>query len=160
MFAVLALSSQASAQSDDVDPEMRIQQLENQLRQLTGQNEELQYRNRQLEDRLRSLQGGAPGAPIGQAAVAQPNMAAAAPPFRRHRKAGAVAMPSTPIRIRMLRGRRGPWAVASFRFRPKRRSGLRAGAGRGSRSIWPTRHRAIRPAFCRHRRATPTRPER
>ena len=75
MFAMLALSSQASAQSDDVDPEMRIQQLENQLRQLTGQNEELQYRNRQLEDRLRSLQGGAPGAPIGQPAVAQPNAA-------------------------------------------------------------------------------------
>jgi len=41
-------------------------------------------------------------------------------------EAGAVAMPSTPIRIRMLRGRRGPWAVVSFRFRPKRRSGHRA----------------------------------
>src|SRR5229473_6187287 len=77
--AMLALSSQASAQSDDVDPEMRIQQLENQLRQLTGQNEELQYRNRQLEDRLRSLQGGAPGAPGGQPAVAQPNIAAVPP---------------------------------------------------------------------------------
>jgi tol-pal system protein YbgF len=77
--AMLALASQALAQSDDVDPEMRIQQLENQLRQLTGQNEELQYRNRQLEDRLRSLQGGAPGAPIGQPAVAQPNIAAAPP---------------------------------------------------------------------------------
>ncbi len=75
--AMLALSSQVSAQSDD--PEMRIQQLENQLRQLTGQNEELQYRNRQLEDRLRSLQGGAPAAPGGQAAVAQPNIAAAPP---------------------------------------------------------------------------------
>jgi tol-pal system protein YbgF len=74
---MLALSSQASAQSDDVDPEMRIQQLENQLRQLTGQNEELQYRNRQLEDRLRSVQGGAPGAPIGQ--PAQSNVAAAPP---------------------------------------------------------------------------------
>jgi tol-pal system protein YbgF len=82
MFAMLALSSQASAQSDDVDPEMRIQQLENQLRQLTGQNEELQYRNRQLEDRLRSLQGGAPGAPIGQPAVAQPNIATAVPPVQ------------------------------------------------------------------------------
>src|SRR5712675_293317 len=75
--AMLALSSQVSAQSDD--PEMRIQQLENQLRQLTGQNEELQYRNRQLEDRLRSLQGGAPAAPGGQAVVAQPNIAAAPP---------------------------------------------------------------------------------
>src|SRR5216683_5792517 len=79
MSAMLALSSQAFAQSDGLDPEMRIQQLENQLRQLTGQNEELQYRNRQLEDRLRSLQGGAPGAPIGQPAVAQPNIAAAPP---------------------------------------------------------------------------------
>src|SRR3979490_1541349 len=77
LSAMLALSSQASAQSDD--PEMRIQQLENQLRQLTGQNEELQYRNRQLEDRLRALQGGPPGAPVGQPAVAQPGIAAAPP---------------------------------------------------------------------------------
>jgi tol-pal system protein YbgF len=77
--AMLALSSQASAQSDDGDPEMRIQQLENQLRQLTGQNEELQYRNRQLEDRLRMLQGGAQGAPGGQPPVAQPSIAAAPP---------------------------------------------------------------------------------
>ena len=75
--AMLALASQAFAQSDDVDPELRIQQLENQLRQLTGQNEELQYRNRQLEDRLKLLQGGAPGAPGGQPAVAQPGIAAA-----------------------------------------------------------------------------------
>ena len=72
LSAMLALGSQApvsrqSAQSDDVDPEMRIQQLENQLRQLTGQNEELQYRNRQLEERLRLLQGGAQVAPGGQA---------------------------------------------------------------------------------------------
>jgi tol-pal system protein YbgF len=75
--ALLALSSQALpskvlAQSDDADLEMRVQQLENQLRQLTGQNEELQYRNRQLEERLRQLQGGQPGA-------AQPNVAAAPP---------------------------------------------------------------------------------
>src|SRR6266702_8901745 len=75
--AMLALSSQVSAQSDD--PEMRIQQLENQLRQLTGQNEELQYRNRQLEDRLRSLQGGAPAAPGGQPVAGQPNIAAVPP---------------------------------------------------------------------------------
>src|SRR4051812_1928064 len=73
--AMLALSSHAFAQSDGVDPEMRIQQLENQLRQLTGQNEELQYRNRQLEDRLRLLQGGVQAAPGGQPA-AQPNIAA------------------------------------------------------------------------------------
>src|SRR6266403_3562257 len=77
LSAMLALSSQASAQSDD--PEMRIQQLENQLRQLTGQNEELQYRNRQLEDRLRLLQGGEQADPGGGPAVAQPNMAAAPP---------------------------------------------------------------------------------
>jgi tol-pal system protein YbgF len=82
LSALLALASQASAQSDDADPEMRIQQLENQLRQLTGQNEELQYRNRQLEERLRLLQGGAqaaPGGPPAPPAVAQPGMAAVAP---------------------------------------------------------------------------------
>jgi tol-pal system protein YbgF len=65
-------------QSDEVDPEVRIQQLENQLRQLTGQNEDLQYRNRQLEERLRMLQGsaqqGAPGqpAPVANAAPLPP----------------------------------------------------------------------------------------
>src|SRR3954465_364671 len=73
MAAMLAAASSSTAQQAyDVDPEMRIQQLENQLRQLTGQNEELQYRNRQLEDRLRQL-GAAPGGP---AATAQPNVAA------------------------------------------------------------------------------------
>jgi tol-pal system protein YbgF len=76
--------SQVLAQSDDADPEMRIQQLENQLRQLTGQNEELQYRNRQLEERLRQFQGGQPAAPggqavVGQPAAGQPNLAAAPP---------------------------------------------------------------------------------
>jgi tol-pal system protein YbgF len=85
--AMLTLGSQAFAQSDDdVDPEMRVQQLENQLRQLTGQNEELQYRNRQLEERLRMQQDGAQAAPGGQAAVAQPGIAqpgiAAAPPMQ------------------------------------------------------------------------------
>jgi len=76
-----ALFTQALAQSDDADPEMRIQRLENQLRQLTGQNEELQYRNRQLEERLRMLQGGgAQAAPGGQPALAQPNVAVAPPP--------------------------------------------------------------------------------
>ena len=84
LCASLALASPAFAQSVDVDPELRIQQLENQLRQLTGQNEELQYRNRQLEDRLRLLQGNGPaippnGAPPNLAAVppSQPN-----PPLR------------------------------------------------------------------------------
>jgi len=73
MAAMLAAGSPAVAQqSYDVDPEIRIQQLENQLRQLTGQNEELQYRNRQLEERLRQLGAG----PAGQPAVAHPNVAA------------------------------------------------------------------------------------
>jgi tol-pal system protein YbgF len=79
LSAMLVLSSPAFAQSDDVDPELRIQQLENQLRQLTGQNEELQYRNRQLEDRLRLLQGGAQAAPGAPPAVPQPNVAALPP---------------------------------------------------------------------------------
>jgi tol-pal system protein YbgF len=71
MAAMLAAASPMVAQQTyDVDPEIRIQQLENQLRQLTGQNEELQYRNRQLEERLRQL-GAAPAGP-----AAQPNVAA------------------------------------------------------------------------------------
>ena len=73
LAALTTLSSHVLAQSDDVDPEIRVQQLEEQLRQLTGQNEELQYRNRQLEDQLRQLQGGAPavsGQPGGQSSVA------------------------------------------------------------------------------------------
>src|SRR6202171_4398162 len=77
--AMLALSSHAFAQSDGVDPEMRIQQLENQLRQLTGQNEELQYRNRQLEDRLRQLGGGTQVGPGGPPVPVPPNIAAPPP---------------------------------------------------------------------------------
>jgi tol-pal system protein YbgF len=77
LAALTMLSSQALAQSDDADPELRIQRLEEQLRQLTGQNEQLQYRNRQLEERLRQLQGSVPAAP-GQPTT-QPGMAAAAP---------------------------------------------------------------------------------
>jgi len=78
--ALLASCSPAFAQqSDDADPEMRIQQLENRLRQLTGQNEELQYRNRQLEERLRAL-GGSQAAPGALPPVTQPNVAAAPPP--------------------------------------------------------------------------------
>jgi tol-pal system protein YbgF len=79
LSAMLAFCSQALAQSDDADPEMRIQQLENQLRQLTGQNEELQHANRLLEDRLRALQGGAQLAPGAQPAAVQPSVAAAPP---------------------------------------------------------------------------------
>ena len=77
LAALTVLSSQALAQSDDGDLELRIQRLENQLRQLTGQNEELQYRNRQLEEQLRQLQGGVgrgqgqPGADPSVAAAAQ-----------------------------------------------------------------------------------------
>lgn len=75
VYAVLAsapvwLSAGAFAQQD-IDPEIRIERLENQLRTLTGQNEELQYRNRQLEDQLRALQG---------AQSTQPNQAAAPRP--------------------------------------------------------------------------------
>jgi tol-pal system protein YbgF len=62
-------------QDGGVDPEMRIEQLEAQLRKLTGQNEELQFRNRQLEDQLRTLQAGGAQPPAG----ARPN-AAVAPP--------------------------------------------------------------------------------
>jgi tol-pal system protein YbgF len=65
-LCALAWDSPVLAQSDEVDPEVRVQQLENQLRQLTGQNEELQYRNRQLEERLRMLQSGAQASPQGQ----------------------------------------------------------------------------------------------
>ena len=74
----LVFSSPAFAQSDDGDPEMRIQQLENQLRQLTGQNEELQHQNQMLQDRLRMLQGGAQAG--GPPPVAQPSVAALPPP--------------------------------------------------------------------------------
>lgn len=85
MSCASASCSSALAQSEDVDPELRIQQLENQLRQLTGQNEELQYRNRQLEERLRALQAGnlpsagQPGpAPMGNTAALPPVQSAPA----------------------------------------------------------------------------------
>jgi tol-pal system protein YbgF len=85
LAAILALGSQALpsralAQSDDGDPEMRIQQLEGQLRQLTGQNEELQHQNQLLQDRLRMLQGSAQAGPAGQPPAVQPNVAALPPP--------------------------------------------------------------------------------
>ena len=73
-------------QDGGVDPEMRIEQLENQLRKLTGQNEELQYRNRQLEDQLRQLQAGGSAPPAGgvrssaAAASAQQPVPLQAPP--------------------------------------------------------------------------------
>ena len=67
LAALFIVSSPSWAQSDDVDPEIRIQQLEQQLRVLTGQNEELQYRNRRLEEQLKALQAGAPTAAAPQA---------------------------------------------------------------------------------------------
>lgn len=85
LAAALTLGSQvlpsaAFAQSDDGDPEMRIQQLENQLRQLTGQNEELQHQNHLLQERLNAMQGGAQPASAGQGAPVQPNVATLPPP--------------------------------------------------------------------------------
>ncbi|WP_213773521.1 tol-pal system protein YbgF [Bradyrhizobium sp. dw_78] len=80
--ATLVLGPQVFAQSDDADPEMRIEQLENQLRQLTGQNEELQHQNQLLQERLRALQGGAqvaPGPQPVQPGAPAPNYAVAAP---------------------------------------------------------------------------------
>ncbi|HVX79420.1 MAG TPA: tol-pal system protein YbgF [Bradyrhizobium sp.] len=80
--ALLALGPRSFAQSDDGDPEMRVEQLENQLRQLTGQNEELQHQNQLLQERLRALQGGAqPAGPVGGSpAGQQPSVAALPPP--------------------------------------------------------------------------------
>jgi tol-pal system protein YbgF len=97
LAACLAFCSSAFAQSDDQDPELRIQRLENQLRQLTGQNEELQFRNRQLEERLRQLQGGAQAAP-GAPPAAQPNVAVA-PPIQLdpgYRQQGEAGYPQQP----------------------------------------------------------------
>lgn len=85
------LPAGASAQQD-IDPELRIERLENQLRTLTGQNEELQYRNRQLEEQLRALQGAQPQP--NQAAAprpAAPNMAA--PQVQQNPNAGYQSNP-------------------------------------------------------------------
>ena len=174
MAAMLAVAPPAVAQQTyDVDPEMRIQQLENQLRQLTGQNEELQYRNRQLEDRLRQL--GAAPAPASRPSLnptsrlfrrnpaqcpgnhrssrrpttsrLRPRRRSSRNRQRRNRKAAAAAMPSIPIRIPMRRARRARSAADNCRSRAKRRSALPADAGRASRSI-----SATRPASARWRR--------
>src|SRR4051812_47535120 len=76
LLATAVFFSPALAQTGlgEVDPEIRVQQLENQLRRLTGQNEELQFRNRQLEEQLRALQGAGPSAAV---APLRPNVAAA-----------------------------------------------------------------------------------
>ncbi|QLH73820.1 tol-pal system protein YbgF [Rhodopseudomonas palustris] len=78
LMATLAFAAPALAQQygGEVDPEIRIQQLEDRLRTLTGQNEELQYRNRRLEEQVRQLQSGA-GAPGAQQPA--PNQAATPP---------------------------------------------------------------------------------
>jgi len=111
LAALLGLSSLGSAQqparaqSDDIDPEARIQQLENQLRQLTGQNEELAHRNRILEEQLRALQGGAqmaaPGQPPAQPVIAQPTTSPM-PPVQvapNYRPAGGEAQIAAPAPI-------------------------------------------------------------
>lgn len=82
--APLWLSAGASAQQD-IDPELRIERLENQLRTLTGQNEELQYRNRLLEEQLRALQSAQP---------AQPNQATAPRPAAPNVVAAPQAQPN------------------------------------------------------------------
>ena len=127
IVAMLALSSasQALAQSDDDDPEMRIQQLENQLRQLTGQNEELQYRNRQLEERLRLLQGGAQAAPGGQPAGR---------PAQRRRGASDAARSGLPAAA-------GP---AGLRPADRGSGADRPGAGRRAASARPAPRRCLR----------------
>lgn len=88
--AFFGLPASARAQSDELDPEIRIERLENQLRRLTGQNEELQYRNRQLEEQLRALQAGAPASP----AASRPAPAAAPQPVPP--QPGPYAQPAAP----------------------------------------------------------------
>lgn len=77
--AAMLFASPSFAQSGEVDPEVRILQLENRLRQLTGQNEELQYRNRQLEQQLQTLQSAAPPPAANAAPPPRPNVAAVPP---------------------------------------------------------------------------------
>jgi tol-pal system protein YbgF len=89
--ASFGLPASVRAQSDDLDPEIRIERLENQLRRLTGQNEELQYRNRQLEEQLRALQAGAPASP----AASRP-APAAAPQQPMPPQPGPYAQPAAP----------------------------------------------------------------
>jgi tol-pal system protein YbgF len=76
--ATLSAPRSALAQMSDVDPAIRVEQLESQLRQLTGQNEELQYRNRRLEEQLRQLQQGQ--SPVQGAGAPDRGNVAAMPP--------------------------------------------------------------------------------
>lgn len=108
-FVPLCLPASAFAQSGDLDPEIRIDRLENQLRTLTGQNEELQFRNRQLEEQLKALQGGAPNqAPAQQAAprTAGPNVVAAPPSPQPSTNPSAAATPPI-VAAPAVGGRRG-----------------------------------------------------
>jgi tol-pal system protein YbgF len=77
MLSLLVVSPTfAQSGNDEIDPEVRVQQLEGQLRRLTGQNEELQYRNRQLEEQLRALQGAGPATAAAPPSVSRPVVAA------------------------------------------------------------------------------------
>lgn len=79
LFALgLACAPVGAFAQSDLDPEIRIDRLENQLRTLTGQNEELQHRNQQLEEQLRALQAAQP-AQQGASRPAGPNVTAAPP---------------------------------------------------------------------------------
>ena len=77
---MLVLSSHVSAQYD-VDPELRIQQLEQQLRTLTGQNEELQHRNRMLEQQLQQLRPGTASPGVAATAPSNPNAGSPQPNY-------------------------------------------------------------------------------
>uniref|UniRef100_E6VFC9 Cell division coordinator CpoB n=1 Tax=Rhodopseudomonas palustris (strain DX-1) TaxID=652103 RepID=E6VFC9_RHOPX len=88
---VVAVPTAAQQYGGEVDPEIRIQQLEDRLRALTGQNEELEYRNRRLEEQLRQLQGSA-GAPAAQ----QPAPAAGASPAPSPQPSPSYGQPAQP----------------------------------------------------------------
>jgi tol-pal system protein YbgF len=99
LVATLALAAPALAQQygGEVDPEIRVQQLEERLRTLTGQNEELQFRNRRLEDQLRQLQGNAaPGAQQPGAPANPANPAPTAPPPVAQQQSPGYGQPSPP----------------------------------------------------------------
>ena len=94
----LCLPASAFAQSGDLDPEIRIERLENQLRTLTGQNEELQFRNRQLEEQLKALQSGTPNQMSGLQPAPRPggpNVVVAPPAQQNPGYPPPVQQPST-----------------------------------------------------------------
>jgi tol-pal system protein YbgF len=95
LLALLAAATPALAQDSEVDPEIRVQQLEERLRTLTGQNEELQYRNRRLEEQLRQLQGNAAAPqPQGAGVAAAPSAAPQQqPPYSQQSQAPVYSQP-------------------------------------------------------------------